>query len=339
MTKIVVTDYIEPDLKWEEEQLSQLPDVEFEYHQLKFAPQEELIAAVKDADVVVVNMAPFPAEVIEALERCKLIIRHGIGYDNVDTAACTRCGIRLANVPDYCATEVAEHALALMLACVRKIMQGRKLLEDCSAAGQWDFTPLGKIYRFEGKTVGIVGCGRIGGRVYRMLGGFGVRRMVVDPYIDNRQMGALGITETYTLEEMLPQADFVTIHTPLNDETRGMFDEPQFKLMKPTAYLINTARAGMVVTDALIKACREGWIAGAGIDVYDKEPPPPDLELFNLPNVTLAPHLGWASEEAGWDIRVKILDDIRAFLRGEPPRYTVNTEIDQVLGGKVYREV
>ncbi len=337
MTKIVVTDYIEPDLKWEEDELGKLEGVEFEYHQLKFAPQDELIAAVRDADVIVVNMSPFPAEVIEALDNCKLIIRHGIGYDNVDPEACTRRGIRLANIPDYCATEVAEHAMALLLACVRKVMPGRKLLEDCSAAGNWDFTPLGKVFRFEGKTVGIVGCGRIGGRVYRMLGGFGVKRMVVDPYIDNRQMGALGITETYTLDEMLPQADFVTIHTPLNDETRGMFDEPQFKLMKETAYLINTARAGMIVTAALIKACKEGWIAGAGIDVYDQEPPPPDLELFDLPNVTLAPHMGWASEEAGWAIRVKILDDIRAYLRGEPPRYTVNEDVEEVLGGKAYR--
>jgi D-3-phosphoglycerate dehydrogenase len=336
--KIVVTDYIEPDLEWEVEQLAKR-DVDFEIHQLKVAPTEDLIAHIRDADIVIVNMAPFTPEVIEGLERCKLIIRHGIGYDNVDLAACSKAGIRLANVPDYCPEEVAEQAIALIFACARQMVLGRSILEESSASGQWDFSRLGPVFRFSGKTLGIIGCGRIGSRVYRKLAGFDMRRLVCDPYIDERRMGALGVEETCDLETVLTESDFITMHTPLTDETRHMIDEPQLKMMKDTAYIVNTSRGGVINTEALVTACREGWIGGAGIDVYEQEPPPPELGLFELDNVTLAPHLGWCSEEAGWDIRVKILEDVYRCLDGEPPRFTVNEDVEDVLAGRAYRDV
>ncbi|MFQ6096549.1 MAG: C-terminal binding protein [Armatimonadota bacterium] len=336
--KVVVTDYIETDMDWEVAEFAKHP-VTFEYYQLKFAPQDELVAKIRDADILIVNMAPMTAEVIEKLERCKLIIRHGIGYDNVDVDACTRMGIRLANVPDYCAEEVAEQAIALIFACARRMFLGRSILEESSANGQWDFSRLGPVYRFTGKTLAIVGCGRIGSRVYRKLQGFDLTRLVCDPYIDERRMGALGIEETHDLEHVLRESDFVTLHTPLNDETHHMIDEPQLRLMKPTAYLINTSRGAVINTDALIRACREGWIAGAGIDVYEHEPPHPESELFRLDNVTLSPHLGWCSEEAGLAIRRKILEDVIRCLNDQPPRFTVNEDVEQVLAGKAYREV
>ena len=336
--KIVVTDYIEPDLDWEAEQLAGR-DVVFEAHQLKFAPRDELIAHIRDADIVIVNMAPFTSDVIECLERCKLIIRHGIGYDNVDLGACTKAGIRLSNVPDYCPEEVAEQAIALIFACARKLFLGRSILEESSKRGQWDFSRLGPVYRFSGKTLGIIGCGRIGSRVYRKLGGFDLRRLVCDPYIDERRMGALGLERTHDLETVLKESDFVTMHTPLNDETHHMIDEPQLRMMKQTAYIVNTSRGGVINTEALVKACRERWIAGAGIDVYEQEPPPPELGLFELENVTLAPHLGWCSEEAGWDIREKILEDVHRCLEGRLPRFTVNEGVEEVLAGKAYRDV
>lgn len=338
-TKVVVTDYIEVDLDWEVAELAQMPDVQFETYQLKLAPKAELIEKVRDAEIIVVNMAKFDEEVIAACERCKLLIRHGIGYDNVDVAACTKHGIRFAYMPDYCCTEVAEQAVALIFACARKLFVGRRILEDSSAKQQWDFSPLGDIHRLFGSTLGLIGCGRIGGRVHRIMKAVGMKVMVCDPYIDERQKGALGIEETYDLETVLREADIVTLHTPLNAETKYMIDEPQLRMMKPTAYIVNTSRGGVINTSALERALDEGWIAGAGIDVYEVEPPPADMKLFEQTGATLAPHLGWCSVEAGWDIRYKIMADIKSCLAGEPPVNTVNKEIDGLLGGKVYREV
>ncbi len=334
--KIVVTDFIEDDLDWEVEEMTKR-DVDFSHHQLKLASEEELVAAIKDADVVIVNMAPMPEAVIGQLDNCKLIIRHGIGYDNVDADACTEHGIRLANIPDYCAQEVAEQAVSLILACARRLFESRRILEEASANGIWDFSTLGDIHRVQDQTLGIVGCGRIGSRVYRMMENVFAERMVCDPYMGDRRVAALGIKPPYALEEVLERADYVTMHTPLNDETHYLIDEPQLKLMKQSAYLINTSRGGVINTEALCKALREGWIAGAAIDVYEEEPPPADLELFDLPTATLSAHLGWCSVESGWDIRHKIMADVDNYLAGRPPRYTVNTEVEQKLGGKAYR--
>jgi D-3-phosphoglycerate dehydrogenase len=336
--KVVVTDYIELDLDWEVETLAAYPEIQFDFHQLKLAPKAELIEKVKDADIIVVNMARFDEEVIAACQRCRLLIRHGIGYDNVDVAACTRHGIRFAYQPDYCATEVAEQAVALIFGCARKLFSSRRILEESSATQQWDFSTLGDIHRLMGSRLGIIGCGRIGGRVYRIMKAVGMNIMVCDPYIDDRQKGALGLDRTYDLDTVLKEADVVTMHTPLNDETRYMIDEAQLRMMKPTAYLINTSRGGVIRTEALEKALREKWIAGAGIDVYEVEPPPRDMDLFNHESATLSAHLGWCSVEAGWDIRKKIVGDILACLEGRAPANTVNGEIDEVLGGKVYRE-
>ncbi|MCD6360411.1 MAG: C-terminal binding protein [Armatimonadetes bacterium] len=335
--RIVVTDYIEDDLDWEVEQMAER-GVRFEYAQLKLAPEEELVEFIGDAEVVIVNMAPMPASVIEKLSNTRLIIRHGIGYDNVDTEACTRHGIRLANVPDYCAQEVAEQAISLIFCCARRLFESRRILEESAASGIWDFSTLGDIHRMSDQVLGIVGCGRIGSRVYRMTENVFAERMVCDPYMDDRRVAALGLNTQYTLEDVLQNADYITIHTPLNENTRYMIDEPQLKMMKPSAFLINTARGAIVKTEALIKALKEGWIAGAGIDVYETEPPPADLELFDLPGATLSSHLGWCSVEAGWDIRHKIMADVDNYLAGEPPRFTVNTEVEAVLGGKAYRD-
>ena len=328
--KIVVTDYIEPDLNWEEEELAKYDNVRFEHYQLKFAPQEELIAAIRDADVVVVNMAPMTAQVIGALERCRLIIRHGIGYDNVDLKAATAKGIRVANIPDYCPEEVAEHTIAHLFACYRQVVFSRKVLEESSRKGLWDFSGVPRMFRLSGKTLGIVGCGRVGSRVLKKTKGLEMEYLICDPYLSEERKRELGI-ECVDLETVLKDSDIVTLHTPLNEETRRMIGAPELRMMKETAHLINTARGPLVDVEALARALREGWIAGAGIDVYDKEPPDPSYPLFGLENAVLTPHLAWNSEEAGWDIRVKILEDIRRFMEGKPPRFVVNPEVEEVL--------
>jgi len=324
--KIVVTDYIEPDLEWERAQLARYQHVRLEYHQLKFAPQDELIAAVRDADVVLVNMVPMTAAVIDRLERCRLIIRHGVGYDNVDVAAATARGIRVAYEPDYCTDEVAEHAIALMLAAWRKLFVGRQVLEESSRNGIWNFDAIYPIAGLRGKTLGIVGCGRIGSTVLARLRSFGFRFLVCDPYLSETRKAELGVP-VVPLAQLLPAADIVTLHAVLNEETRNLIGAQQLRLMKSTAYLVNTARGGLVDTEALVRALRENWIAGAAIDVYVKEPPDPDCPLFACPNVVLAPHLGWYSEEANWSIREKIVEDFVRFIEGRPPRFLINKEL------------
>ena len=324
--KVVVTDYIEPDLDWEAAEMEKR-GVEFVTHQLKFRPEREVIAAVKDADIIVVNMVQFTAGVIGSLVNCRRIIRHGAGYDNIDAAACTAKGIPLAYCPDYCMDEVAEQAIALIFACARQVPQSRKILDDSIANGRWDFTPLAKCYRMAGKVLGIVGCGRIGSRVYRKMEYFGFKEILIcDPYLPQRRLDRLGIS-TVPLERVLHEADFVTIHTPLNEETRHLVNRRTLAMMKPTAYLVNTSRGPMVDVEALAEALREKQIAGAGIDVYDKEPPEDTYPLQGLDNAILTPHLSWYSEDAAWKIRTDIVEDIDLALAGKPPRWCVNKEV------------
>lgn len=324
--KVVVTDYIEPDLDWEAQELAKR-GVDFVTFQLKFRPEDEVIAAIKDADVIVVNMVKMTPRVIGALEKCRRIIRHGAGYDNVDVAACTARGIPLAYCPDYCMEEVAEQAISLIFACARQVPQSRKILDDSIARRQWDFTPLAKYYRMAGKTLGIIGCGRIGSCVLRKMRHFGFEKILVcDPYLSRERLDELGV-ETVPHETVFREADYLTIHTLLTDETRHLVNRRTLALMKPTAYLVNTSRGPMVDPEALAAALREKRIAGAGIDVYDNEPPEQTYPLLGLENAILTPHLSWYSEDAAWTIRYKIVEDIDLALAGKPPRYCVNKDV------------
>ena len=324
--KVVVTDFIEPDMDWEAGEMAER-GVDFAALQLKFRPEEEVVVAVKDADVIVVNMVPITARVIDSLESCKRIIRHGAGYDNVDVAACTAKGIPLAYCPDYCMDEVAEQAVALIFACARQVPQSRKVLDDSVARGQWDFTPIAKCYRMAGKRLGIIGCGRIGSRVLKKMRHFGFEEILVcDPYLPVGRLRELKIG-TVSHRTVFCEADYITIHTPLNDETRHIVNRETLAMMKPTAYLVNTSRGPMVDHQALAEALREKKIAGAGIDVYDTEPPEQTYPLLGLENAILTPHLAWYSEDAGRKIREDIVEDIDRALAGKPPRWCVNEEV------------
>jgi D-3-phosphoglycerate dehydrogenase len=322
--KVVVTDYIESDLDWEVEEMAKR-GVRFETYQYKFEPTEKLSAITRDADVVVVNMAPIDRPLVQTWEQVKWVIRHGIGYDNVDVPALTEKGVVFAYQPDYCTEEVAEHAIALIMACGRKIAAGRHTLEKSSQAGQWDFSDIMPLYQMRGKILGIIGCGRIGSRVLEKLRSFGFEFLVCDPYLPAERQAELGL-ETVDHETVYRKADFITLHTPLTDGTRRMINAETLAMMKPTAYVINTARGPLLDHEALAAALSEKRIAGAAVDVYDQEPPPPDYPLFGLGNAILSPHLGWASEEAGWNIREKIVADIDRFLAGEPPGNWVNKD-------------
>jgi D-3-phosphoglycerate dehydrogenase / 2-oxoglutarate reductase len=325
--KVVVTDYIEPDLKWEENELKKYPNVDFQHYQLKFKSMDEVLLKIEDAEIIVVNMVPLTKEIISKLKKCKLIIRHGIGFDNVNVEACTEAGIILANIPDYCVEEVAEQAVMLLFACARKIFIQGKVLSDSAARGEWDFKDLYPIFRVREKKLGIIGCGRIGSVVLSMARGIGMDVKIHDPYLTPERLKELNV-KNEDLYVLLAESDFISVHCPLNDETKELFDYAKFKKMKSSAFFINTARGGIVNTTDLIQALQEKIIAGAGIDVYTgKEPPSPDSPMFKLENIILSPHISWYSEESGWSIRAKIIDDIKRHLNNEKPRFIVNQDL------------
>ena len=320
-----ITDYIERDLQWEEEECRKA-GIGFQYFQLKYASPAEIISHTGDADIVLTNMAKFNSEVFAGLERMKVLLRHGIGYDNVDVDAATRHGVVFANEAMASSEDVAEHAMLLMFSVYKKSKLQTVVFEDWVRTKQWSSDKIFPIYRIRGKTIGIVGCGNIGSRVLKRLKGLEVNVLVCDPYLSKERRNELGIEST-SLDELLRQSDIVTVHVPVTAETRGMFNLEKFKRMKREAVIINTARGPVIKTGDLIQALKEKTIAGAGIDVYEEEPPAADFELIGMENVVLSPHIAWYSEEGGWDIRYMIMDDVRAFLDGRAPKCVVNPEV------------
>ena len=328
MKKILfkITDYIEPDQVWEEVECKKL-GVDFSYYQLKEAPPAEIIEKVGDADIVLVNMAKFTAEVVAGLNNTKVLIRHGIGYDNVDVAAVTGHGIIFANEATASSIDVAEQAVMLMFGAYRKINVQREIVQESPGNAQYRFRKTYPLYRIEGKTLGIVGCGNIGRIVLRKMLSFGFERILVcDPYLPEEKLNELGVSHT-PLNELLNQSDIVTIHVPLNEETRHMFNTGRFRQMKKSAVIVNTSRGPIVNTADLVQALRDGLVAGAGLDVMEPEPPDVGCELLDMNNVVLTPHHAWYSEEGGWDIRYMIMDDVRAIVNGKLPKHVVNPEV------------
>jgi len=320
-----VTDYIEPDLRFEEEECRKL-GIHFASYQLKSAPPAEIVRRVKDADIVLVNMARFTKDVIAGLDRAKLIIRHGIGYDNVDVGAATAQGIVFANEATASSEDVAEHAVMLILEAYKKKKVQDLMLRDWVRTGKWSSKRIKPLYRLQGKTLGIVGCGNIGSRVLKKMAGFGLRVLVCDPYVPKERLVELGVTHT-PLEALLRESDIITIHVPVTEETRHMFNRKTLPLMKKSAVLVNTARGPVVKTVDLVQALKKGLLAGAALDVFENEPPAPRLAVGRMTNVILSPHVAWYSEEGSWDIRRMIMDDVKAFLAGQLPRFVVNREV------------
>ena len=320
-----ITDYIERELGWEEEECEKL-GINFAHYQLKTASPPEIVSKVHDADILLVNMAKITPEVIEGLDNVKVLIRHGIGYDNVNVAAATENGIIFANEATASSEDVAEHAIMLILDTFRKRNIQLKMLKEWITTGKWSSKSIYPLYRLAGKTLGIVGCGNIGSYVLKKVSGFDLTVLVCDPHIPEKRLKELGITHT-PLDELLKQSDIVTLHVPVTDETRCMINAQTLSLMKKSAVIVNTSRGPIINTADLIAALKEGTIAGAGLDVYEQEPPPPDLELFSMDNAVLSPHIAWYSEEGGWDIRYLVMEDVKAFLEGKPPRFVVNPEV------------
>ncbi len=280
----------------------------------------DIAAAVRDADAVIVNLEPIPRSTIEGMRRCKIICRYGVGYDNVDIAAATECGIWVARVPDYGIEDVSDHALALFLACVRKIPYTDRGIRD----GGWGFPRNRPSFRIRGKTFGLLGYGAIARAVHRKLSGMGLARVLAhDPYVDAAEMRAAG-AEPAGVEELLTASDYVSIHTPLTAETRGMIGRARLARMKPTAIIVNTARGGIIDEHALADALRAGRVGYAALDVFETEPPAADSPLRELDTVIFSDHHAYYTEESVVELKTKVAERVRTALEGGVPEAAIN---------------
>lgn len=275
-----------------------------------------VVEAVRDADAVLVRESPVQRAAIDAMTRCRAIVRYGIGVDNIDQDAARERRIYVANVPDYGAEEVSDQALALLLGVVRRVAARDRAVRG----GAWNVSRREKMYRVAGRTLGLVGYGRIARTFERKMRGLGVARVLVyDPYATDA-----GEEARVPLDVLCREADFVSVHAPLTTETRHLLGAAQFALMKPTAIVVNTARGPLIDEAALVAALREHRLQGAGIDVYEHEPPRHDHPLFALDNVVLSDHTGWYSEESVNELQTKAAEEIARVFRGGAPRHWLN---------------
>jgi D-3-phosphoglycerate dehydrogenase len=278
-----------------------------ELRELQGHDPDELAAAAQGAAAVFVYYAQLPRQLIARLDGVRVLARCGTGYDNIDVAAARERGIEVVYVPDYGIDDVADHALALMLACTRKIALSDRRVRG----GDWPgYGELGPIFRLRGRTLGLFGYGRIGRRLGQKAEALGMRVLAHDPYVAEA---------TATRDELFAGSDVVSIHVPLTPETRHAVGEAELAAMKPDAILVNTARGPIVDTVALASALRDGRVGGAGIDVFEEGPLPADHPLRECETAVLTPHSAAYTEEALAEVRKRPLADALRILRGEAP--------------------
>ncbi len=290
----------------------------------KSTTEEEIIRACAEADAVVLEGAktPMTARVIGALPRCRVVAKYAVGVDNVDVMAATAAGIVVANAADYCTEEVSDHAVALLLASARRVMSMDRFVRR----GEWSgFTKAHPLRRVSQLTLGLVGLGRIARATARKMAGFQMRILAADPYISGPT--ADGGIEVVPLQQLLRESDLISVHVPLNAETRGLIGAAEFRSMKPTAVVVNTSRGPVIDQDALIVALREKWIAGAALDVVTEEPLPASSPLRDFDQVILTPHTGADSVDSMKHVRRTVVESVAAVLSGYWPPFPVNPKV------------
>ena len=282
---------------------------------------DELIALAADVDAILTNWKRVPPEALDAAPRCLIVSRYGVGLDNIPVDHATALGILVTNVPDFCVNEVADHAMALLLACARRIVA----FSRATRGGIWnlDFAP--GLPRLADQTLGLIGYGQTAQAVVPRARGFGMRVIAYGPRVEPSGGGELEVTND--LGRVLAEADYVSIHAPATPETAGLIGEGELRLMKPTAYLVNTSRGALVDEDALLRALREGWIAGAGLDVLRNEPAPHDHPLLALDNVVVTPHAAFYSETSIAELQTKAAANVARVLTGSIPATVVNPDV------------
>ncbi len=316
MRKIVVFNKESSSYGYETEVFKQFDDVEFIVSPAE--SEDEVIEAIRDAEVVLFTATNMNERVIGSLEKCKLIIRYGIGYDNVDLEAAAKRGIYVCNAPNYGVLDVAEHALSLIFATAKMTVK----MHDRVKGGMWG-PGMPPFLRLAGKTVGFVGFGNIGRALCKMTGGLSMKALVCDPYVSEDSVAEFN-AQKVDLDELLANADFVSLHLPLNEKTRHSFDKKLFTKMKKTAILINTSRGAIINEVELIEALEEGLIAGVGLDVFEDEENRVDDRLINAPCAVLTPHVAWNTDVAVTAIHEEVGDNVVRYLKGERPISVVN---------------
>jgi len=315
--KVVFTDYDYPNIDIEKSLLSK---IDCETISLQTCEESKLIEGCRDADALMVQYAHITQKVLDSMNKCLVISRYGIGVDSVDISFARSKGILVCNVPDYCTNEVADHALALILSLGRKIT----LLANSVRAGKWNLLEVGRpIFDFSTMTLGLIGFGKIPRNLFEKVKNIFKEIKVYDPYLVPEDIKGLGIKNA-SFYEILRSCDFISIHCPLNESTKHMFSLREFQLIKPTAFIINTSRGGVINTAGLYQAINSGLIAGAGLDVLEKEPPGMDFELVKLDNVIITPHAGFYSERALEELKYRTALNVFKVLNGEEPVNVVN---------------
>jgi len=313
--KVVFADYDYHSIDIELKQLEQI-DAEIIKGQCK--TEEELIRLAKEADGIICQYAPFTAKVMNALEKCRIISRYGVGVDNIDVKAATEKGIMVAYVPDYCIEEVSNHAIAMIVNFARQI----SLFDRSTRNRNWDVMLSKPIFRLSEQTIGILGLGRIGSAVAKKLKNFNVKILAYDPYVKNVIEGV----RIVDFQELVEKSDYITIHTPLSEETKQIFTQKIFKQMKKSAYLINTARGGIINQEALFEALNNKEIKGAALDVLKNEPPDWS-EIPQLENLILTPHAAFYSESSFEELKKRTAQAVVDVLQGKSISNLFNPEV------------
>ncbi|MCH8236235.1 MAG: C-terminal binding protein [Chloroflexi bacterium] len=316
MSKVLITDYAWPNIDAETAVLQAAgidtvvsPD----------GSVETLTELAADVDAIMFCFAQVPAEVLRNAPNCKVASRYGIGLDNLDIDTCTELGIVVTNVPDYCIDEVADHVLGMTLAFNRKIVKHSAVVK---ASGWGAVSLTDTMHRLRDKTFGIAGMGRIGRAVVGRARAFGMTVLAHDPFVE--QAAAPDGVRMTSMDEMLAESDFVTLHAPLIPETRGMIGARELQLMKSDAFLINAARGPLIDEPALIKALEKGEIGGAGLDVLEETAPPDDHPLYAFDNVIITPHTAFFSQASTIELEERTAREVVRVLNGEMPEILIN---------------
>ncbi len=325
---VVVTDFIQPPCTHEERILGDLADVVT----LNAYSEDDLIGQIEDADAIMLyHFISITRKTIDRLKKCKLIVRCGVGFDNVDRAAARERGIPVANVPDYGTEEVADSAIAMTLSLMRGVSYMNSRLQD--RQGPWIYEQVRPLHRLRGQTIGLIGLGRIGIATAQRAKALGLNVLFYDPYVHDGMDKAIGVTRCETLEEMLPRVNVVSVHCPRTAETQHILNAKSIALLPRGAYLVNTARGGCVDVYAVQAAIESEHLRGAAIDVLEVEPPAendPLITAWRTPGtlahdrIIINPHSAFYSEEGLDDMRIKGSENCRRVLQGKPPRNVVN---------------
>src|SRR5476651_161996 len=313
---IAVTDSVFPTLDPAKAALATLNPT---FLMSKSANADDILAVAKDADAILVTYAKLTREILTQLTKCKAIGRFGLGVDNIDLPTAKEKGIAVNYVPDYCIREVSDHAMALLLALIRKIPLSNKLVQS----GRWEMPAVVPIRRIEGTVLGLVGFGHIPRLVAPKAQAFGIKVIAYDPYIKPDVFKAKKV-ESVDFDTLLKSSDYVSVHAPLMPATRGLMNAEVLGKMKKGAYIVNTARGPLIDEPALIAALDSGHLGGAGLDVVTAEPLAKDSALLGRDNVILSPHTGFYSIEALEELQTKCAADVARVLSGEKAIYPIS---------------